>query len=230
MNQTFITNNNDDDDDEETNHQGPFKYPLNLLIEPNNYINVYNKILSSIDKTCVFKQDVDQQVIESIINLIYKIGSDDEYLRLQYLQTLCLLINKFTNNADFIESKLKFLEKVEEQDFPITKEDFISFEIFIWILKGLIVKLDKLGINYLNQLLELFVITENYKLKQLIGKSLQILFIDLKIFTNERITTTDNTNSTNGGIKSSSQLISKVKIYKSNHYINNIYLSLFYHI
>ena len=41
----------DDDDDEETNHQGPFKYPLNLLIEPNNYINVYNKILSSIDKT-----------------------------------------------------------------------------------------------------------------------------------------------------------------------------------
>ena len=64
-------------------------------------------------------------------------------------------------------------------------------------------------------------------MKQLIGKSLQILFIDLKIFTNERITTTDNTNSTNGGIKSSSQLISKVKIYKSNHYINNIYLSLF---
>lgn len=212
LNQTFIINNNDDDDDdEETNHQGPFKYPLNLLIEPNNYINVYNKILSSIDKTCVFKQDVDQQVIESIINLIYKIGNDDEYLRLQYLQTLCLLINKFTNNADFIESKLKFLEKVEEQDFPITKKDFISFEIFIWILKGLIVKLDKLGINYLNQLLELFVITENYKLKQLIGKSLQILFIDLKIFTNERITTTDNTNSTNGGIKSSSQLISKVK-------------------
>ena len=48
-------------------------------------------------------------------------------------------------------------------------------------------------------------------MKQLIGKSLQILFIDLKIFTNERITTTDNTNSTNGGIKSSSQLISKVK-------------------
>ncbi|KAF6072591.1 Dos2-interacting transcription regulator of RNA-Pol-II family protein [Candida albicans] len=122
LNQTFITNNNDDDDDEETNHQGPFKYPSNLLIEPNNYINVYNKILSSIDKTCVFKQDVDQQVIESIINLIYKIGNDDEYLRLQYLQTLCLLINKFTNNADFIESKLKFLEKVEEQDFPITKK------------------------------------------------------------------------------------------------------------
>ena len=63
-------------------------------------------------------------MIESIINLIYKIGSDDEYLRLQYLQTLCLLINKFTNNADFIESKLKFLEKVEEQDFPITKRRF----------------------------------------------------------------------------------------------------------
>ena len=97
-------------------------------------------------------------------------------------------------------------------------------------IKGLIVKLDKLGINYLNQLLELFVITENYKLKQLIGKSLQILFIDLKIFTNERITTTDNTNSTNGGIKSSSQLISKVKNLQVKSLYKNIYLSLFYHI
>ncbi|EMG46162.1 hypothetical protein G210_3607 [Candida maltosa Xu316] len=162
MNQVFISDDT----------SGAYiEYNSNLVVSPSNYISVYNKILSAIDKTSHFENN--ETVVDLVLKMIEKLQTN-EYLRLQYLQTLALLVNKYVHNDEFIQSKMILPDK--------SPEKVIQFESSIWILKGLIVKLD--GISYLDRLLELFESSNDQTVMKLIAKSLHVLFVDLKVFTN----------------------------------------------
>ncbi|RCK54927.1 DNA repair/transcription protein MET18/MMS19 [Candida viswanathii] len=157
---------------------GSFAYPLNLLEAPSFYINIFSKLLSCIDKTCVVENY--KPIIPKVLQIVSGL-KDERSLRIQYLLCLSLLFNKVVTDQEFIEVNLK-LPLPSDDDLS---EDFlIQFEEYIWILKGLIVKLDGLGMTSLDELLGVFASTDSLALKRLISKSLHILFIDLKIFTN----------------------------------------------
>lgn len=162
----------------ETTH-GSFAYPLNLLETPSFYVNVFCKILSSTDKSCVLAN------YKPIITLCLQVVSDlkdTRSLRIQYLLAISLMFNKIATDEQFIEEHLILPQQLTSD--TLSDEFLIQFEQSIWILKGLIVKLDNAGMKALDNLLHIFDSTDNLALMNAISKSLHILFIDLKIFTN----------------------------------------------
>ncbi|KAK6462187.1 Dos2-interacting transcription regulator of RNA-Pol-II-domain-containing protein [Scheffersomyces coipomensis] len=174
---TFITSNDTKEDD----------FNENLIETPSIFIGIWNKMLSNLDNSVKFQTSI-MEVSDKVIQLIYKIETKDEYLRIQYLQNLSLLYNKFIENDIVVEVNLeKYVSPIITTDSKVqfNETDLVTFEIFIWILKALVIKMNKSGITYLYQLLDIQQSTSSTDVKQLIGKSLKILFIDLKIFTNE---------------------------------------------
>ncbi|KAI5959486.1 uncharacterized protein KGF55_005314 [Candida pseudojiufengensis] len=134
------------------------KYKL-YETEPTANIVIFTKILSAIDKSC--KLNVDGDIISTIQSLD---SISDQFLRIQYLQHMCLLINKFDNLYNL----------------SLITEDLKAFEIYIWSLRALLSKLDKSGIKLLQDQLNLYKETKN----PILIKSLPILFYELSIFQN----------------------------------------------
>lgn len=147
----------------------------NIIESPHSYVSIVTKALASIDKSTEI-QNVDDLIAKTIL-LIYTLEGED-YLKVQYLQFLALLNNKFSLNTSYKEFDIDF-------DQPLSSSTILSFEIMIWLVKSLIIRMDKLGIAQLNKLITWLRASESLQLKELISKSLTILFIDLKIFTNQ---------------------------------------------
>ncbi|ODV76749.1 uncharacterized protein CANTADRAFT_27528 [Suhomyces tanzawaensis NRRL Y-17324] len=150
----------------------------NVFEQPHQLVSLINKILANVDKSVKFEQV--EQAEESVTKLIYSLQSD-EFLRIQYLQTLSILVNKFDTSDQ--SSKL---EKY------YGKKDFVSFEILIWLIKALILRTDRVGIEYLGKLIDDLTTSQDIEVKHVISKSLTILFIDLKIFDNTKTTSSIN--------------------------------------
>ncbi|KAK6455791.1 RNAPII transcription regulator C-terminal-domain-containing protein [Scheffersomyces xylosifermentans] len=162
-------------------------YKENVLETPTAAVALLNKVLSSIDKSTQFKEVSVNETVDNAIEVIYSIP-DDEFLRIQYLQTTSLLVNKFGTDDSIVSEKLSELLttfKSLSADDKLTKKLYISFETLIWILKALVIRVSTEGFVHLNKLVGLLTSTPNLEVKQLIGKSLMILFIDIKIFTNQ---------------------------------------------
>ncbi|CUM51278.1 uncharacterized protein AC631_02481 [Debaryomyces fabryi] len=169
----------------------PFYNTANVLHQQNPLINLFNKILANIDKTCGLQLGeayTVNELIDTVIKLCHSKGN--EYSRLGYLQNLSLLVNKFMLNNDFIEKKLQLIFEstlnVSESNAVLLQDQIENFEIIIWILKSLILRIDTLGVEYLNKLMSLLS-CENRQIQQLTAKSFNILMIDLPIFTNQQI-------------------------------------------
>ncbi|CAK9437872.1 uncharacterized protein LODBEIA_P22500 [Lodderomyces beijingensis] len=144
-----------------------FHYDGDLLETPTVYISIFNKILSAIDKSC--QLDTAASAVASVVKLIPGLTSGG-YVRVQYLENLCLLVNKFQTGT---------------QPINWSFDDLNSFEIDIWTLKALLLKIDASGIESLKKLLA--YLTDDQatpRQKQLIARSLPILFIDINLFTN----------------------------------------------
>lgn len=145
-----------------------FQYQGNLLLSPSAYMSIYNKILSAIDKSC--KLDAVNESVSAVTTTILS-TLKDKYLRVQYLQHLCLIVNKFTA-ADFFSPELNFT-------------NLNQFEIYIWTLKAKLLKIEPSGISLLVDLLETFQSpTTLPQHRQLIINALPLLVIDLKLFIN----------------------------------------------
>ncbi|CAH6720934.1 DNA repair/transcription protein Met18p/MMS19 [[Candida] jaroonii] len=127
----------------------------------NNYIIIFNKVLASIDKNVTFNISKDQ--LNDLINDIPTIKEPN--LKIQYLQHLSIITNKFLQSDDF-------------QDFSLQYNDLSKFEIWVWILKSFILRLDKFGMMKLTELLEN---CNEIPLKVFI-KLFDILLKDLKIY------------------------------------------------
>ena len=97
------------------------------------------------------------ELTDRIIRLCNSRG--DEYSRLGYLQNLSLLVNKFLQSNEFIEEKLKLtfenILNISKFDSVLSQDQIESFEVIVWILKSLILKIDTLGIEYINRLISL---------------------------------------------------------------------------
>lgn len=138
-----------------------------VIEKPSIEMGLYSKIIANCDRTINYYDFS----IDNFIEMIKSI--EDEYLHVIYLQHLSLSVNKFLN----IEGKLEVL-------FDNASKTCLDLEIFMWSLKGLLLKLNKLGLEYLDKIISLFVTSDHYQLKLWISKSLVILFIDIPIFVN----------------------------------------------
>lgn len=171
------------------NKSNSFEINVNILETQNPLINLFNKILANIDKTCVIQFDESfksDDLTDNVIELCKYPG--DEYTRLGYLQFLSLLVNKYLVKDEFIELKLKDLfdnvTTISKNTSELTKEEIEVFEIAVWILKSLILRIDPLGIPYLDKLVS-FLSCQNNQIQKLAANSFNILMIDLPIFTNQ---------------------------------------------
>lgn len=148
------------------------KSSYKLIETPGPMIVVYNKVLASIDKSSTLV-GVNEDYVNSIITKIVDLNNlKDEFLKINYLQHLSLIINKFFDNNHFLETRLSELGH---------ENNLVNFEISIWIIKSLIMKLNPIGIKYLNQLLD-----DLEKNSKLYLQAFNIILKDLKIYNSNK--------------------------------------------
>lgn len=147
------------------------------LSQPSAKISLYKHVIVNVDRKCTLSEETIQDLTTQIIKIIPTI--DDAFVKLEYLQLLALFINKFTKVNDGHVNELLnnlFLEGKTNKD---------SFEVSIWIAKGLLVKVDPNGLNFLKSLLSELTESEDLSLCRLISRSYAVLMSDLEIFVNE---------------------------------------------
>ncbi|KAG7194314.1 uncharacterized protein KQ657_004526 [Scheffersomyces spartinae] len=127
----------------------------------NKAIIISNRVLSNIDKSVDYSPDY-----TSIIGLLQQ-RNGDEYLRLSYLQTLAIIMNKFTKGIDE-----EYLEELYG-NLTLIKQ----VELFAWVIKGLVMKLDPLGVKFLLKL-----VTKLKEESSPVAKAFNIIYIDLPNF------------------------------------------------
>lgn len=140
-------------------YQGKGDLNLPEMTLGSEYIIIFNKVLAGIDKNVSFDLSKDQ--LNELITLIPTIK--DPLLKIQYLQHLSIITNKFLTSDDF-------------QDLELPK-DLSKFEVWIWIVKSFILRLDKFGMIKLNELLD----NQDIPVKVFV-KLFDILLKDLKIY------------------------------------------------
>lgn len=187
-----------------------------ILSQPSVLVNLFDKVLSSLDFKVVTLSSAlsGELTVHTLLKQVAGLAenaSTSTYVRLGYLQLLALLVNKFTNDKEdvlFIEEE--FLAQTYsklEQESTSTDETFIeSFETFIWTIKGLILKSNKIGLEYFTKIVFLLSCPNDH-VSKLISKSLAVIMADIPVFT-APVTTTSSLKSI-----SSNKLISGVQCY-----------------
>lgn len=162
-----------------------------LLEEASPLISIFNKTFASIDRSCDLGICINvspEVYIDSIIKMCHT--CDDEYSRLGYLQHLSLYINKFIPASFDVGTYMKETIKRSEALFApsaiLSKYDVVHFEILIWSIKGLLVKLDKTGLDYFENVMG-HIGNWQKTMRYLIPKAFKIFFVDLPIFKNEQL-------------------------------------------
>lgn len=167
--------------------------PLESLVSKQSvFINLYNKILASVNKPAkgivkigtVDALDFIKQDITFAKDLLNGDEISNVYIHLGYLKNLCLIVNKYYDSElSYLAEYYQVIEEASSSTSSLSQGFLQDYEIFVWSIKGLIMKIDPLGISYLNKLITLLSCS-NGELKLLISKSLSIIMIDLPLFTN----------------------------------------------
>lgn len=166
---------------------------LSILELKSPLIGIFNGILSSVDKSTSIEKSIRSSgkdvygLIQQVSNLCY--DNSDDYIRIGYLQNVALLVNKFTkpndgNNGELL-SKLHQQIKQRETE-TLTNRDIETFEVFVWIVKALVLRTDKHGFENLNLLVD-FLASSNNGYKEMASQSLAIIMGDVSVFTNTAI-------------------------------------------
>lgn len=147
-----------------------------VLSEPSPKISLLKYLLAKIDKSTTLPVET-EQYIKKTIDLIKVVST--EYLRVEYLQVLSLLVNKFTaQNAESNDTLLaQLFQKIET--------DADAFEVFIWILKALIVRIDSVGSKYLSSVVTELTQSTDIEFSRALSGAFNVLMTDLDIFTNK---------------------------------------------
>lgn len=153
-----------------------FQIEFNIF-QPTAKVCLLKHIVVNIDRTCSLPQDQAHQLISKIVSAIPDVT--DSFIRMEYLQMLALFVNKFTaTNDEFVRDTLTDL-------FNQGKTNKASFEMSIWIAKGLLVKVDPIGMKFLEKILMELSNYEDSFYSKLISRSFAVIMSDLDIFTNE---------------------------------------------
>lgn len=158
-------------------------FQADLLHNPSLLINILNKGLANCDVSCQVNFD-DAWKCDTLLSSLITVynHAEDGFLLLNYLQTLALLVNKFTKEDAFIYQKIENSLKNLSTKHQMTLEDKKDLEISLWMLKGLVTKADKTGFLYARELFMLLN-SPNETVRMSIAKSIGILFTDVSIFT-----------------------------------------------
>lgn len=147
-----------------------------VIQTPAAKITLFKHLISKIDKRTEFPT-LTNIVLQKFVDVISSLSID--LLRIEYLQTLAVLANKFTKkDGELMEDLLARL-------FEEGKTDVNSFETAIWITKGLIVKMDPVGFQYYDLIIDWLFLSEDIQFCKTVSLSFSILMGDLAIFLNE---------------------------------------------
>lgn len=144
------------------------RYEL-VLSSPSKMVAIYNKLLANVDKSTVFSEPISaRDVADRVVAVVAQ--CDSAFMKVQYLQTLALLNNKFAAMD-------------EERVLELVHGDL---EVSVWVVKALVMKLDAVGMRLLHEsVTELFDENVDAEKQRAIAGSLRVLFADLKVFSNE---------------------------------------------
>lgn len=148
-----------------------YKFYLNyqnfdIFNQFNKLINLFVKILSSVDNSIIIENF--EEFLLKVIKFIQTNEIHDNYTKIGYLELISLLINKWGSN-EIIENSLNLNLNTNS-----------NIEIFTWITKGVILKIDPKSELFINRLIEL--LNDESINTELTTKSFEILVIDLSIF------------------------------------------------
>lgn len=148
----------------------------NILLSALPVVTLFKYLLAKIDKSTTIGEETSAYV-EQTIEIVRT--TKDEYVRIEYLQVLSLLVNKFTTqnsepNSTLVANLFKNIEN-----------DVNDFEVFIWIVKALIVRIDEVGSNYLNKIVSELTQSQNLAFSRALSKSFNVLMADLDIYVNK---------------------------------------------
>lgn len=136
---------------------------VNFIDSPDKFVNVMVKIIAGVDKSTKF-DDVDD-IIGSLVKIVETHEFADQYAKIGYLRLISLLVNKWA-----IDTK-KYEDMVLDS---ITK-----IEVFTWIAKGVILKIDSESVVYITKLVDLL---SDERWGAVATKSFEVLVVDMSIF------------------------------------------------
>ncbi|KAF8002470.1 hypothetical protein HF325_003435 [Metschnikowia pulcherrima] len=171
---------------------------------PSARITLLKHLLAKIDKSVEFPGETQKKLIQKFATFVQR--SETGLIRLGYLQSIALLVNKFTPAND------EFVSKFFVETFEAGSTDPASFEIAVWVLKGLIVKLDPAGSKFLDLAVTQLTESDNLPYCKAISSSFIILMSDLDIFTNKE---NSKTRIISGVMNLNARLLYKQQIFES---------------
>lgn len=139
-------------------------------------ITLFKYLLAKIDKNTNLPGEA-EHYINKTIHVVR--NEPNELLKVEYLQVLSLLVNKFTPQND--ERNNVLLEKM----FQNIEQNAEEFEVFIWITKALIVRVDRVGAKYLDLIVTELTQSSNIAFATALSQSFNVLMIDLDIYVNK---------------------------------------------
>ncbi|CCK73044.1 Met18p KNAG_0M01910 [Huiozyma naganishii CBS 8797] len=129
---------------------------------PCRYIMPYVKILSALDKTCVFEQS--GEVFHRTVELLRADGNIPQVEKVGYLEFLMVLTNKWLSDDEI------------EREMDLELHSDINLKILTWVGKGLVMRSSKLGPKILKQFIELL---SDKQSGALVSKLFEVFVIDI---------------------------------------------------
>ena len=148
---------------------------VDIFLNPTPKVCLFKHLLSKIDRTSSFPCDV-KETVDKCIALSAK--SSSEFVSNGYLQVLSLMVNKFIKQND------SSVDELLSRHFKESEQNVQQLEVSIWILKGLVNRIDAVSQKYVDSLVEQLLLSPNHKYCTTIIKSFDILMADLDIFMN----------------------------------------------
>lgn len=147
----------------------------NIFASPTPKVTIMKHLLAKIDRSTTLSSS-SEKVTESCVKLAA--DSNDDFIRNGYLQVLSVVINKFTKSNDPANDKLL------ADHFDKAEKDINELEVAVWILKGLVNRIDPVSHKYVESLVDQLIASTNPEYCTHIIKSFNILMADLELFMN----------------------------------------------
>lgn len=148
---------------------------IDIFEKPEAEVALFKHMLAKIDKRCAFPVNIHEK-IDKCSKLVCQISN--EFVRVQYLQLIAILINKFTPQNDLGNSQIM------ADLFEASRTNIDALEVATWLLKGLITRLDRVGIEFLSKFLNEVLDSEDLQHSNRVSRCFNVLMADLDVFQN----------------------------------------------
>lgn len=141
---------------------------FNTQKQPTKLVNLFSKIVSAVDTKTEFT-NVDE-FISKLMHFLEDTEITDLYTKIGYLQTLAVIVNKWCLSSEFL---LSYLSSSGSECDPR------RIDVFTWISKGFVSKIDKNTDKLIDILISL--LRSSTGLASRITKSFEVLIADISV-------------------------------------------------